>query len=426
MKEITSRRRGRPVLLENELDKKVQNFLLAVRNRGGKVTYSIAIATAKALIERSSDSSLSLIKPSTNWAQSLFRRMGFKKRATTTGKVSIPEGAKKESELVFLHDIVGKIEKYEIPSSLVINLNQTQSKYIQCSRYTMEKAGAKSVTIVGASDKRAITATFSITLDGSFLPMQLIYGGKTKKSLPPVEFPEGFSLSVNPTHYSNTEESIKIIKEIIVPYVKKERENRNVPLNFPAVLIMDVFRGQMTDSVLGLLESENILVVRVPNNMTHLFQPLDLTVNSWAKNYMRERFSEWYASKISENLDKGTELEDIDIKTPLSVMKPIHAKWLIDLYNELTSANGQDIIISGWKAAGIYDAVKIGSKELPQLDPFAEIDPSESTMLNVDFDVDRETLPLANHPNVNSRYDSSDESEYEMQIDDRNAFDAFE
>ena len=69
-----------------------------MRNRGGKVTYSIVIATRKNLIERSSDGSLNSIKPSMNWAQNLFRRMGFKKRAATT------EDARREAELNFLHD----------------------------------------------------------------------------------------------------------------------------------------------------------------------------------------------------------------------------------------------------------------------------------------------------------------------------------
>ena len=54
--------------------------------------------------------------------------------------------------------------------------------------------------------------------------MQLIYGGKTNQSLPRFKFPESFSLSVNPKHYSNTLESIKIIDEVIIPYVNAQRE----------------------------------------------------------------------------------------------------------------------------------------------------------------------------------------------------------
>ena len=37
------------------------------------------------------------------------------------------------------------------------------------------------------------------------------------------QFPRGFSLSVNEKHFSNTNKSIKLLNEIIVPYVKKER-----------------------------------------------------------------------------------------------------------------------------------------------------------------------------------------------------------
>ena len=69
-----------------------------------------------------------------------------------------------------------------------------------------------------------ITATFTITLDGHFLPVHLIYGGKTSKSLPRVNCPKLFSLSTNPKHYGNEQKSIKVLEENIIPYLKKERE----------------------------------------------------------------------------------------------------------------------------------------------------------------------------------------------------------
>ena len=104
--------------------------------------------------------------------------MGFVCRIKTTEKVHIPVGAQKEAELKFLHQIVNQIEKYQIPPSLIINFNQTPSKYVQVSSMTMAKRGETNVPIAGANDKRSITATFSITFDNKFLPMQLIYKGK--------------------------------------------------------------------------------------------------------------------------------------------------------------------------------------------------------------------------------------------------------
>ena len=42
------------------------------------------------------------------------------------------------------------------------------------------------------NDKRQITATLTVTASGSFLPTQLIYSGKTKRSLPKFDFPKCF------------------------------------------------------------------------------------------------------------------------------------------------------------------------------------------------------------------------------------------
>ena len=175
------------------------------------------------------------------WARCLFHRMGFVRRAGTTGKIEIPAFAKKEVELIFLHEIVNNVEKFQIPSSLVLNLDQTNSKYVSMGKTTIVEKVSISIPISGSSDKRSMTTTFTITLNGKFLEIQLIYGGKTNQSLPKFAFLIGSSLSDNPKHYSNTANSIKVIKETIIPYIEKERILLKLPKTQPALLIMDVF-----------------------------------------------------------------------------------------------------------------------------------------------------------------------------------------
>lgn len=104
-----------------------------------------------------------------------------------------------------------------------------------------------------------------------FLPLQLIYGGKTERSLPKVKFPGSFSLNFNGKHFSNTQESLKLI---IVPYVEKEHEMLKLPKDQPALLIIDVFSGQITDPVLQNLKENHIKLTRVPANMTNIFKLL--------------------------------------------------------------------------------------------------------------------------------------------------------
>ena len=137
-------------------------------------------------------------------------------------------------------------------------------KLVQCSNNTLAKKNSSTVTIVGAADKRTITGTFSISLSLNFLPMQLIYGGKTAQSLPRYSFPDGFSLSVNEKHFSNTKESVKFLEEIIIPYVEKDREQQGLGSQQKALVIMDVFTGQMPTEVKDVLTSNNILVTNVP------------------------------------------------------------------------------------------------------------------------------------------------------------------
>ena len=222
-KVIVNKLRVRPCLLGDKIDQLVQNYLKATRYKGGVVNSLVTIATAKALLKRYPRLEKENLKIERSWAQSLFRRIGFVCRIRTTGKVHIPVGAQKEAELKFLHQIVNQVEKYQILPSLIINFDQTPSKYVQVSLMTMANCWETNVPIAGANNKRSITATFSITFDNKFLPMQLIYKGKTNQSLPKVDFPDDFSLSANKTHYSNEEEALKFIDEIILPHVQKER-----------------------------------------------------------------------------------------------------------------------------------------------------------------------------------------------------------
>ena len=68
-------------------------------------------------------------------------------------------------------------------------------------------------------------------------------------------------------------------------------------------------------------------------------------------------------------------VDDIEINYRLSVLKPLHAKWLISFYNYMTTTKGQEVISNGWKRSGIYDSITLGSSKLPALDPFSDICP---------------------------------------------------
>ena len=219
-----------------------------------------------------------------------------------------------------------------------------------------------------------ITGTFAVTLSGNFLPMQLIYGGKINQSIPRYNFPENFCLSANPKHFLNTEESLKYLDAVIIPYVVKERSKSKLLNDQKALMIMDVFTGQLTPQVIQHYAESNTLIVNVPRNMTKYYQLPDLTVNGYSKRFLKNKFNEQYSFQVSKQLADGVILENVQVKLNLTIFKPIHAGWFVEFYNHMTTNKGCDIIKNGWKAAGITDAIRLGLNNLPSVDPFDEMD----------------------------------------------------
>ena len=114
---------------------------------------------------------------------------------------------------------------------------------------------------------------------------------------------------------------------VVVTFKKSpfpEREKLKSEPSQPALMILDVFSGQMITPVTMKLKENHIKYARVSANMTNLFQPLDLTLNRSAKAFMNRKFSEWYSLQVIKQLDIEKNCQEIEVKLLLSTLKPLH------------------------------------------------------------------------------------------------------
>ena len=350
--ELPLKKRGRPLLLGKELDQQVQDYVKDLRSRGCPINTSIVIGVGKGIVmndgnvvsRMGNNVPMSLTK---DWAKYVMKRMGYvKRRGNTKAKVNI-ENFEEMREL-YLHEIQNAVIMDEIPPEMVINFDQTGINYVPTSSWSMEREGAKRVEIIGKEDKRQITAVFAGTYTGDFLPIQLVYQGKTPRCLPSFQFPSDWHATYSANHWSNEETMTDYFNKIILPYITDKRNQLNLSSNHPALLIFDNFKGQCTQDILKLLDTNNIDVVIIPPNCTDRLQPLDLSVNKPAKEYLRDKFQNWYASQIQRQLQAGKQ-EPVDLR--LSLVKPLGAKWMVDFHYYLKSK--PEIVSNGFKAAGI-------------------------------------------------------------------------
>ena len=180
---LKGKRRGHPLLLGDKLDREVQEYVKSIREMKGVINTAIVIAAANGIIKKYDANLLKEngghISLSKDWAKSLLTRLGYvKRRASTAAKVSVSDFEAYKAQFVF--DIQTVMEMEEIPKDLVINWDHTGINYVPVGNWTMAEKGSKKVAIAGVDDKRQITAVFADTMSGDFLPIQILYAGKTK------------------------------------------------------------------------------------------------------------------------------------------------------------------------------------------------------------------------------------------------------
>ena len=108
-------------------------------------------------------------------------------------------------------------------------------------------------------------------------------------------------------------------------------------------------------SFLDKLEANHIKVVYIPAGCTGELQLLDISVNQVYKVELKRQFTHWYAGEIEKGLREGKEVEDVKVDFRLSAIKPIHAKWLMDVHAIMNEKS--DLILDGFRKSGIFECL---------------------------------------------------------------------
>lgn len=109
-------------------------------------------------------------------------RMRLVKRKATNAATKLPQDLK-DVKLAFLQRIKDTVARYAVPVSMVVNFDQTGSKFVPCSQWTMAEKGSKQVAVTGLDDKREMTVVLAVSLSSELLPPQLFMLEKQKDAI---------------------------------------------------------------------------------------------------------------------------------------------------------------------------------------------------------------------------------------------------
>ena len=215
-----------------------------MRASGTMINSNIVIGIGRGIILKTSKLLLNdhgePLNLSKEWAKSVLRRMGYsKRRANSKSKLLLSDFIQLKTQ--FLLDLKACVEFKEIPHKLIINWDQTGLKIGPTTSWTMEKKGAKRVELVALDDKQQITAVFGCTLKGDFLPLQVIYRGKTTACLPKFKFPDDLHATFTANHWANERTVNDYINCIIILYEGKMQAALKLPPDYTLLWFFMMF-----------------------------------------------------------------------------------------------------------------------------------------------------------------------------------------
>ena len=162
-------------------------------------------------------------------------------------------------------------------------MDQTGVHLVSASSWTYEMVGSSDVAIVGAEDKRQITACVAASLRGDLLPLQLIFQGKTARSLPAAtaaSIAARVDITCSDNHWSTQETMQRWITNILLPHSERMINMHGLNANAHILLLLDCWAVHKSAEFRDWLQREHprIHLVFVPANCTSKLQLADVVL----------------------------------------------------------------------------------------------------------------------------------------------------
>jgi hypothetical protein len=238
-----------------------------------------------------------------SWANRFFKRYNLSSRAVTTKmRDEIPADFEAKRE-VYLNIGSVILTENSIPPSLVIGLDETNALFVPRATRNRAEKGARKVPSQGVGkEKPQVTTTIAANESGELLSYQVIFGGKTKRSLPKgLAPPPGAFFDFTPSHWQTPESYCRFINHVLIPYRLEKIAESGLPSTQKMLLKHDLHYSHKDPKVLKLLEENHIIPLFVPAGCTDVLQECDTVINKPFKSAMKAAFRDYLHSSYQEH-----------------------------------------------------------------------------------------------------------------------------
>jgi hypothetical protein len=237
------------------------------------------------------------------------------------------------------------IKEHDIPIYLFINFDQTQVIYVPGNRMTWSQTGAKQVGMVGMDEKRAFTLVVGVTADGSLLPFQAVFVGKTKASVPSATDSPNYDEAINAgfkfecsgtgTYWSNQQTMRAYVNDILAPYFERKKHEHGLPPTQKSLVQLDVWSVHRSKEFREWMRINHptIILDYVPGGCTGVHQPCDVGIQRPLKLSIKKTYHEDIVEDLLSKANKGTSAPKL--KEGLKDLRDRTPRWMWNAYKAL-------------------------------------------------------------------------------------------
>ena len=73
---------------------------------------------------------------------------------------------------------------------------------------------------------------------------------------------------------------------------------------------------------------------------------------------MKNKFCKCYSTQVTQALDTGKEIDEIEVPLKLSILKHLHANWLLEMFNHMTEEDARKVCMKDLEVTAIKEAVQ--------------------------------------------------------------------
>ena len=167
------RKAGRKLTYPTEVDEKLLEWLLSMRERHLCVSTQMLRDKAKAIITQHNPS----FQASEGWLRKFMQRHSIVLRAKTSVAQKLPKDLESKIE-AFYKDVQGQRKDGKYSKEMIGNMDETPLFFDMVPSRTLEKRGAKEVRVKSTgAEKRHLTVVLACTGAGKMLPPMIIFKG---------------------------------------------------------------------------------------------------------------------------------------------------------------------------------------------------------------------------------------------------------